>query len=559
MQSSRRRFRTASRLALVVAVATATTGCSVAWTSRVNVATDGVQADSPTFTGGVPSADGRLVAFASFATTLVPNDTNGATDVFVRDTVAGTTERVSVASDESQADSPVTGSAGSDVDISPDGRFVLFHATFDDLVAGAPPGIHVYLRDRVAGTTELVDLADGEESPDGVGAVAGGVSADGRLVTFATPAADVVVGDTNGDVPCDHHEPFCDLNGWDVFVRDRVDKTTTRVSVADDETQADRGSTHSGISDDGRSVAFTSPATNLVPGDTNDGSDIFVRDLVDGATELVNVALDGSPSHRDAFAGSLSADGRFVTFMSTATDLVPGDPGDPFVDRHIYLRDRVDDATERVDVSTSGVFGNRLTDPESSVSADGRYVVFSSVADNLVPGDTNATNDIFLRDRLRGTLERVSLDAFGRQAADESPPPSGPFSFVPRISDDGRYVTFSSQADNLVPGDTNGVITDVFIRFVLAPVLTGVAPPSIGTGAATLTISGARFLPDVTVAIAGGGVTIDDVTRVDETTLLVDATVAPDATPGPRDLRVTNLGVGAGMGGSVSCGCLTVE
>jgi Tol biopolymer transport system component len=533
-------------------------GCSPAWIERVNVATDGTQADHPTFTGGAISGDGRYVAFSSFATTLVPGDTNGANDVFVRDNLTGTTERVSVGSDESQADSPAGAHAGSAVDISPDGRFVLFHASFNDLVPGSPPGNLVYLRDRVAGTTEIVSLPDDDSAAKG--GIAGGVSADGRYVSFVSNASNLVAGDTNGDPPCDLHEPYCDIHGHDVFVRDRVADTTERVSVADDETQSDRGSGHIGVSDNGRYVAFVSPATNLVPNDTNDGTDIFVRDRLTGATELVSVALDGTSPNRESFFGSLSADGRYVTFMSPATDLVPGDPGDPFVDRHIYLRDRVAGLTERVDVSTAGTLGNRLTEPDSSVSADGRYVVFASFADDLVPGDTNGANDVFLRDRLLGTLERVSLNHLGQQADDASPPPALASSFVPSISDDGHYVAFSSQADNLVPGDTNGVVTDVFARFVLLPVVDDASPPTVGAGRSTLTVSGARFLPGVAVTVSGGGVTVDDFTRLDESTLLVDVTVAADAAPGVRAIRVVNEGTGPGAdaSGSNLCWCLNV-
>jgi hypothetical protein len=154
----------------------------------------------------------------------------------------------------------------------------------------------------------------------------------------------------------------------------------------------------------------------------------------------------------------------------------------------------------------------------------------------------------------------VSFNHLGQEAADASPPPAGAFSRVPSISDDGRYVAFSSQADNLVPGDTNGLITDVFTRFVLAPIVEDASPPTLGAGPSTLTISGARFFSGVTVTVSGGGVAVDGVTRLDESTLLVDVTVADDAAPGSRTMGVANAGTGPGAnaGGSTLCACLMV-
>jgi Tol biopolymer transport system component len=526
----------------------------------VNVATDGTQADQSSFAGGAISGDGRFVAFESFADTLVPGDTNDATDVFVRDNRTGTTERVSVAGDEGQGDTPAgVAGAGRELDISPDGRYVVFNATFDDLVPGGNSRSNVDLRDRVAGTTEIVSIADNEAVALGH-STAGAVSADGRYVAFTSSASNLVTGDTNG-VPCDPHEPHCDIKGHDVFVRDRVNGTTERVSVASDESQADEGSAVLRMSDDGRYVAFTSVATTLVPVDTSDNSDIFVRDRTNGTTELVSVAFDGTGTDGANFAGDMSSDGRFVTFMSDATDLVDGDVDDPFLRRHIYLRDRSLNATERIDVTSAETTGNREPQPESAVNGDGNYVVFASFADNLISGDTNGGTDLFMRDRALGTLERVSLTHLGGQPSDTMPPAAGPFSTVPDMSDDGRYIAFSSQADNLVPGDTNGLVTDVFARFVLAPMVDSVTPSAMSAGHSQLTVEGARFLPGVTVVVTGGGITVDGVTRVDASTLLVDVTVADGAATGTRTLKVTNPGTGpgAGAGGSNLCGCIAAQ
>src|SRR6185295_7492640 len=188
-----------------------------------------------------------------------------------------------------------------------------------------------------------------------------------------------------------------------------------------------------------------------VPGDTNGASDIFVRDLVGGTTERVSIPNGSGQADAASYAPSISADGRFVVFESEATNLVGGDTNNL---RDIFVRDRQLGVTERVDVPTGGGEAD-ATSYTPSISADGRFVSFGSLATDLVGGDTNGTGDVFLRDRQIGTTARVSVDSAGAQG-----------NFVsddPVISADGRYVAFRSYATNLVPGDTNG-FTDVFVR-----------------------------------------------------------------------------------------------
>lgn len=558
-------YRRIVRIASLGVLCFAGTGCTLAFIARANVATDGTQANQSSFFGGAISGDGRFVAFESLASTLVPNDTNGARDVFVHDNMTGVTERVSVASDESEGDEPATGSAGGALGISPDGRYVVFHASFSDLVPDDTNGSSdVFLRDRELGTTERVSLAEDESEADR-GSFSGDVSADGRYVTFTSSATNLVDGDTNGDPPCPFEDPTCELTGRDIFVRDRLAGTTERVSVADDESQAESSGGSSalnsdpGISDDGRYVVFTSLAAGLVAADPSDNDDIFVRDRLTDSTELVSVGTAGGSANGISFASDLSADGRFVAFMSTADDLVAA-PSDPFLSRQVFLRDRVAATTERVSESTNGTLGNRQPDPESAVSADGRYVVFASFADDLVPDDTNGATDIFMRDRLLGTLERVSLTQYGEEPADESPPAAGAFSTHPELSDDARYVVFSSQADNLVFDDTNGLVTDVFTRFVLAPQVESVTPPNLAAGTTTVTVTGQRFLEGVSASVSGTGAAVLHVALIDETTVEVEISVAVDATPGVRLLSMKNSGSGPGAtrGGSDTCACISV-
>jgi Tol biopolymer transport system component len=228
--------------------------------------------------------------------------------------------------------------------------------------------------------------------------------------------------------------------------------STERVSVDSAGNQGNNGGDEPAISADGRFVAFVS-ADNLVPGDTNDNLDIFVHDRKTGATERVSVDSAGNQANviGSTSEAAISADGRFVAFNS-ANNLVPGDTNDNF---DIFVHDRKTGATERVSVDSAGNQGNGAA--VAAISADGRFVAFQSVADNLVLGDTNGAIDVFVHDRKTGATERVSVDSAGNQANYES--------VSPAISGDGRFVAFVSLADNLVPGDTNGTY-DVFVHQV---------------------------------------------------------------------------------------------
>ena len=243
----------------------------------------------------------------------------------------------------------------------------------------------------------------------------------------------------------------------DVFVRDRRSGTTKRVSVASNGTQGNGSSLTPAISADGRYVAFLSVASNLVPGDTNGAPDVFVRDRRSGTTKRVSVASNDTQRNGSSFAPAISADGRYVAFTSGASNLVPGDTnGAP----DVFVRDLRSGTTQRVSVAANGAQANGDSDKSSTpaISADGRYVAFVSLASNLVPGDTNRTYDVFVRDRRSGSTERVSVATNGTQANSD-----GDDGFRPAISADGRYVAFESYASHLVHGDTNQTV-DVFVR-----------------------------------------------------------------------------------------------
>ena len=228
-------------------------------------------------------------------------------------------------------------------------------------------------------------------------------------------------------------------------------------SVAPGGTPANGVSELPAVSPDGRYVAFSSDATNLVVGDGNARRDVFVRDRATGTIELVSVSLAGGPGNNTSGSGlvAISADGRYVAFDSFATNLVSGDSN---AHRDVFVRDRTNGTTELVSVSSAAVQGNGDSD-FPAISADGRYVAFESRASNLVAGDNNAVIDVFVRDRVSGTTEFVSVSGAGVLGDDESGAPS--------ISADGRYVTFTSAAHFLVAGDANGN-WDAFVRDRLA-------------------------------------------------------------------------------------------
>jgi extracellular elastinolytic metalloproteinase len=344
-------------------------------TERVSVASDGTQANANSFVASI-SADGRYVAFYSIATNLVPGDTNGASDIFVHDRVTGVTERVSVASDGTQAN------ANSLVpSLSADGRFVAFQSVATNLVPGDTNGNNdIFVHDRVTGVTERVSVASDGTQGNGISTTAD-ISGDGRFVAFQSAASNLVPGDTNG--------------ATDVFVHDRLTGVTERVSVASDGTQGNANTSEASLSADGRYVAFQSAASNLVPGDTNGATDVFVHDRLTGVTERVSVASDGAPGDANSFSASVSADGRYVAFDSGATNLVADDTNGF---RDVFVHDRETGVTQRVSVTSDGTQGNGTTS-EPAISADGRYVAFESAASNLVPGDTNEVQDVFARDR----------------------------------------------------------------------------------------------------------------------------------------------------------------
>ena len=357
-------------------------------TERVSLASDGSEADGPSGSLGLGgwlvsrldvSDDGRFVAFTSYATNMVPGDTNDEADIFVRDREMGTTERVSVASDETEA----TGESNEMVAISGDGRFVAFNSVASNLVEDDGNFTDVFLRDRQAGTTELINISSDGEQGDGTARRAD-VSDDGRFVVYELGAANLVTGDGNGE--------------YDIFLRDRQAGTTQRISNALGGGDPDGVSTTPRISGDGRFVVFSSEATNLVASDINNVRDVFVYDREAGTTERVNVDSTGLEANEESVSAGgaigISGDGRFIAFTSRATNLVTGDTNDT---ADIFLRDRQIGETRRISLTTAGGESDNYSE-EPAISGDGRVIGFNSGASNLVADDTNRLRDVYVVD-----------------------------------------------------------------------------------------------------------------------------------------------------------------
>jgi Tol biopolymer transport system component len=432
-----RRPRTRSAFALLLTLGLVAAGVSwsavAAKTKRVSVSSAEREGNLASY-DPVISAGRRFVAFESDASNLVSGDGNGVTDVFVRDRRTGRTRPVSVSSGERQGNGPSFNPV-----ISADGRFVAFQSDASNLVRGDGNGVtDIFIRDRRAGRTAKLSVSSTEVAGNGA-SLNPAISANGRFIAFSSAASNLVTADANATI--------------DIFVRDRRTGTTRRVSVSSAEAEGNGGSGDAGISANGRFVSFASSASNLVENDTNADSDVFVRDRRTGNTRRLSVSTAEAEANGGSVDSALSADGRFVAFESSASNLVPSDAN---AASDTFVRDRWTGTTRRVSVSSAETEANGASiDP--SVSAGARFIAYESVASNLVRGDGNSVADVFVRDRRTGRTRRISVSSAGR----EGNAASLISDFA--ISADGRFVVFDSAASNLVASDRNRT-SDVFVR-----------------------------------------------------------------------------------------------
>jgi Tol biopolymer transport system component len=398
------------------------------------------------------SGDGRFVVFNSTAGNLVPGDTNGKRDIFVHDRATGAVSLVSpgVAGVPADGDSPLGA-------ISEDGNIIAYHSFATNLVNGDLNGNgDVFVLDRRTHLTTRVSVktVTGEEGICDL-PPAGGfdctsydphLNYDGTLVVFGSTFSNLVSGDTNGQA--------------DIFVHDQSTKVTERVSVGPAGLESDGFSGNPGISADGRYVVFESKGTTLIGAgqDTNAFSDIFVHDRATGQTTRVSVGAGSVQGNDHSFTPSISRDGRIVAFWSLASNLVVNDTNG-VADVFVVDWQAPSPTMRRVSVDQTGMEG----DGESRVpmlSRDGRFVVYESDASNLIGAgqDVNGQTDVFVVDTQPGVVNpvrRVSVDNDGVEAV-------GGSSFFAAISADGRFVSYTSFATNLVSNDLNGV-GDVFV------------------------------------------------------------------------------------------------
>lgn len=376
------------------------------------------------------SGDGRYVAFTSTSADAHAKDQNAADDVYLKDTLTGGVHLVSAGPLGESGDA-----ISSEPVVSADGRHVAFLSVASNLVSveDVNAAEDVFIRNLEAGRTALVSV-NSSGLPGNGPSWPGSVSADGRFVAFFSDASDLVVGDTNQQ--------------RDVFVRDMHDGVTRLVSVATAGSEANGRSTTPSISADGRFVAFSSGASNLVPEDSNNVDDVFLRDMAAGTTRLVSTPSPGQSTGRGSGGVSLSANGRFVAFHSFNENHAPS----------VFLRDMETESTRLVSETPAGSTGEAFS-VSPSVSADGRYVAFTTAGLDMVSGASKQAEDIYLRDMSSGALKLVSKTPAGA--------PSDESHLLKSISADGHYVVFSSIDPELRPADTRSGIA-VYRARVLA-------------------------------------------------------------------------------------------
>jgi hypothetical protein len=406
--------------------------------TRASTNPDGSQSDGSA-SGASISGDGTLVAFQSQANDLVaPAAAPLTLGVYVKNLTTGAVTRASALGDATPIDSFNVAPS-----LAADGSAVAFRSNLG--IAGG--SAQAVVKTLGSGAFTIASAAaDGTRGNQDTSDVS--LSGDGRTVAFATRSTNLAPNDTNGSS--------------DVFVRDLTTGTLTRTSTAADGSQADAGSVLASMSVDGRHVAFQSDATNLVAGDTNGVTDVYVKNLTTGAITRASTAADGSQGNGVSTGASLSRDGNLVAFVSRADNLVAGDTN---LSADVFVKNLTTGAVTRVSTASDGTQSSGDATGIARISADGTKVAFTSFADNLVPGDTNLSTDVFVKDLTTGALTRVSTAADGTQS-------NGANFVSPTLSADGSRVAFDSRASNLVPNDTNSV-DDVFVADTVICFATG--------------------------------------------------------------------------------------
>jgi hypothetical protein len=404
---------------------------------RASIASDGTEGNAAS-DEAVLSGDSSFVIFSSTASSLDENDTNAKRDVFIRSLATAGTKRISISGkdEEGNGDSGVPLSGERSLCIASDGVFAAFTSSATNLVVDdLNAATDIFLYSNATDSLTLISASTEGAQADGE-SFGPSMSSAGSKVVFTSRATNLVSGDTNGVA--------------DIFVKTISGGALSRVSVAADGTQANGASRGAVISGDGTVVAFVSDATNLVAGDTNGVADIFIKNLTSGAITRVSVATDGTAANGASSIAAINSDGTVIAFQSDATNLVSGDTNGV---ADVFVRNVTAQTTTRVSVNSSSVQGDAASGTHLGLSADGRYVLFSSASTTLVSGHTGTVSDVFVHDRTTGRTGLISRKENGTQTNGTSLGGS--------ISLDGKHFAFVSDATDLVSDDTNRAY-DVF-------------------------------------------------------------------------------------------------
>ena len=354
--------------------------------------------------------------------------------------VAQPTTRVSVATTGAQADKPCLAPG-----ISADGRFVVFSSHATTLAPGGSGGmLQIFLHDRVAGQTTLISHKKGDKAkPGDKDSRYPSISHDGRYIVFQSLATDLADGDTNGKS--------------DIYLYDRTAGAATLISRKNGGGAADGASRQPAMSRDAGKISFLSTAKNMTDPAFGDAKDqVFVFDRSTNKTAAVSIGTDNKAADAACDTPVISHDGKFVAFSSAATNLAAGDTN---AKSDIFRRDLTANTTALVSKDKDG----NPSDGDSlypSIARDGSKIAFESAATDLVADDTNAKNDVFLRDVGAGTNTLVSARAGDHKVGNGA-------SATPSISLDGKFVAFASRATDLTDPPTT-VLSHVFVRDIAA-------------------------------------------------------------------------------------------
>jgi hypothetical protein len=392
-------------------------------TTRASVNFAGVQTGNDS-NSPLLSADGSRVVFVSAASNLVPSGANGVNQVYVHDRLSGDTQRASVSSSGAIAETGCWAPA-----VSASGRYVVFTSNAKNLaqpVASWPPSLsNVFLRDLSSGATAVVSVGASVQAANDSSDSAS-VSSDGRYVAFISYA-------TNLTAPAG-------VGQAEVYLRDMVSGTTTRVSVPTNASfpNPNGWSSYVSISASGDWITFSCAASNLITGDVNSAEDIFLYSRLSGALTGITVDPLSLIGNGASTAPRVSDTGDFVTFTSSASNLTPGDNNNV---SDVFVWERATDTFKRASRSAAGVSGNGAS-YSGSVSTDGVWASFSSTASNLVAGDTNGVSDVFRKNLTTGAIERVSVSSTGQQGVggSDGPTSSSDGRFVAFYSTAGNLV-----------------------------------------------------------------------------------------------------------------------